>query len=61
MELNPYHGAMSKHSRSGIQEEWMLGEVHVLCCTSAFGMGVDKKNVRAVVHLSIPSSIEEYY
>jgi RecQ family ATP-dependent DNA helicase len=56
-----YHGAMSKQLRSSVQSEWMSGSLQVLCCTSAFGMGVDKANVRAVLHYSLPPSMEDYY
>ena len=56
-----YHGAMSKQLRSATQEKWMIGAMQVLCCTTAFGMGVNPKNVRAVIHFSLPFSLEEYY
>lgn len=56
-----YHGAMSKQLRSSIQNQWMTGHLQLLCCTSAFGMGVDKPNVRAVIHYSLPASMEDYY
>ncbi|XP_028402106.1 Bloom syndrome protein homolog [Dendronephthya gigantea] len=56
-----YHGSMSRQLRSSLQDKWMTGDLQVLCCTSAFGMGVDKPNVRAVIHYSLPASMEDYY
>ena len=56
-----YHGGMSNSRRSTIQKEWMDDEVSVLVATNAFGMGVDKPDVRAVIHYNAPGSIEAYY
>lgn len=56
-----YHGSMSKQLRSSLYTQWMAGDLQVLCCTSAFGMGVNKSNVRAVIHYSLPGSMEDYY
>ena len=56
-----YHGAMSKSLRSSVQTRWIDGHIQVLFCTSAFGMGVDKPNVRAIIHYSLPASFEDYY
>lgn len=56
-----YHGAMSRQLRSVLQSQWISGQLQSLCCTSAFGMGIDKPNARTVVHYSIPSSLEDYY
>ena len=39
---------------------WLNGDVSVMCCTNAFGMGIDKKDVRFVIHLTMPSSVEDY-
>ena len=57
----PYHGKMEAAERRRNQERWMSDEVHVLVGTIAFGLGINKPNVRAVVHLSLPKSIEQYY
>jgi ATP-dependent DNA helicase RecQ len=57
----PYHGKMETHERKRNQERWMSDEVRVLVGTIAFGLGINKANVRAVVHLSLPKSIEQYY
>lgn len=56
-----YHGKMSAAERRKNQERWMSDEVRVLVGTIAFGLGINKAAVRAVVHLSLPKSIEQYY
>lgn len=56
-----YHGGMSAKERTAAQEHWMRGEVDVMVATNAFGMGVDKPDVRAVIHYNAPGSIEAYY
>lgn len=57
----PYHGKMESTARRRHQVQWMSDEVPVLVGTLAFGMGINKPSVRAVVHLSLPKSIEQYY
>ncbi len=57
----PYHGQMSAETRRVNQELWMSDEVRVLVGTLAFGLGINKPGVRAVIHLSLPKSIEQYY
>jgi ATP-dependent DNA helicase RecQ len=57
----PYHGKMSNDLRQKNQELWMSGEARVLVGTVAFGLGINKPDVRAVVHLSLPKSLEQYY
>ena len=56
-----YHGKMDAQTRSRNQERWMSDEVRVLVGTIAFGLGINKASVRAVIHLSLPKSIEQYY
>ena len=56
-----YHGSVASGGRKWVQQKWMLNEVTVVCATIAFGMGVDKHDVRFVVHLSPPKSISGYY
>jgi len=56
-----YHGKMESDARRRNQERWMSDEVRVLVGTIAFGLGINKAAVRAVIHLSLPKSIEQYY
>jgi ATP-dependent DNA helicase RecQ len=56
-----YHGKMDSDTRRQNQERWMSDEVRVLVGTVAFGLGINKAAVRAVIHLSLPKSIEQYY
>ena len=56
-----YHGKMGADERRRNQERWMSDEVRVLVGTIAFGLGINKAAVRAVIHLSLPKSIEQYY
>ena len=56
-----YHGKMGAAERRNNQERWMSDEVRVLVGTIAFGLGINKASVRAVVHLALPKSIEQYY
>src|SRR5689334_10143024 len=56
-----YHGKMDGETRRRNQERWMSDEVRVLVGTIAFGLGINKAAVRAVIHLSLPKSIEQYY
>ena len=56
-----YHGKMNADERRRNQESWMTDEVRVLVGTVAFGLGINKAAVRAVIHLSLPKSIEQYY
>jgi ATP-dependent DNA helicase RecQ len=57
----PYHGKMDTGERRRNQERWMSDEVRVLVGTIAFGLGINKATVRAVIHLALPKSIEQYY
>jgi ATP-dependent DNA helicase RecQ len=56
-----YHGQMDSEDRRRNQEKWMADEVRVLVGTIAFGLGINKAAVRAVIHLSLPKSVEQYY
>jgi ATP-dependent DNA helicase RecQ len=56
-----YHAGISSVERSQKQESWIQNEVRVMVCTNAFGMGIDKPDVRLVVHFDIPDCLEHYY
>jgi ATP-dependent DNA helicase RecQ len=56
-----YHAGLHRDQRAQVQKAWMTGEVPVVVATNAFGMGVDKANVRRVIHLQMPGSLEAYY
>jgi ATP-dependent DNA helicase RecQ len=56
-----YHGKMDNDTRRENQERWMSDDVRVLVGTVAFGLGINKAAVRAVIHLSLPKSIEQFY
>ncbi|MBC7534543.1 MAG: RecQ family ATP-dependent DNA helicase [Ferruginibacter sp.] len=59
-EAKPYHGKMDKEEKTANQNAFMTGKVDIMVATSAFGMGVDKSNVGAVVHYDISDSLENY-
>lgn len=56
-----YHAGLQNELRKRIQERFLKGEIRVIAATSAFGMGIDKSDIRAVIHYDIPASIESYY
>jgi RecQ family ATP-dependent DNA helicase len=56
-----YHAGLEPEHRTAIQERFMATESGVICATNAFGMGVDKPDVRSVWHVTIPTSVEAYY
>ena len=56
-----YHAGLSQQERSDRQEKWINNKIRVIVCTNAFGMGIDKPDVRVVVHMDIPDNLENYY
>lgn len=56
-----FHAGMTFEEKQSRQQMWKEGKIRVMVATNAFGMGIDKSNVRSVIHYSFPSSIEEYY
>lgn len=56
-----YHAGLETYERAKRQDAWQKGTTHVMVCTNAFGMGIDKPDVRLVIHFNLPSSIESYF
>ena len=56
-----YHAGLAPEEKDQRQEKWKQGLVRVIVATNAFGMGIDKPDVRVVVHMDLPGSLEEYY
>jgi ATP-dependent DNA helicase RecQ len=57
----PYHAGLDRRRRAEVQRAFLADEVPLIVATNAFGMGVDKPNVRTVAHASVPASLEAYY
>lgn len=56
-----YHAGLPQEERETKQQAWALGQTRVIVCTNAFGMGIDKPDVRSVIHYNIPECLENYY
>ncbi|EJS76358.1 DNA helicase RecQ [Bacillus cereus] len=61
VSVSKYHAGMSDHDRNEQQELFLRDEVSVMIATSAFGMGIDKSNIRYVIHYQLPKNMESYY
>jgi len=56
-----YHAGLTQDERNSKQENWIQNKIRVIVCTNAFGMGIDKPDVRVVVHADVPDCLENYY
>ena len=56
-----YHAGLSYNERNKKQDAWLNNEIRIMVCTSAFGMGIDKADVRTVIHYDVPDCLENYY
>lgn len=56
-----YHAGLANEVRAEIQEDFITGKLNIICATNAFGMGIDRPDVRTVVHFNMPGSLEAYY
>jgi ATP-dependent DNA helicase RecQ len=56
-----YHAGLGNEERNTKQENWVKNKTRIICCTNAFGMGIDKPDVRLVVHYDVPDCLENYY
>ena len=59
--VGAYHAGMPIALRQEMQANWMSNKTPIIVCTSAFGMGINKPDVRAVIHFDLPNSLEQYY
>lgn len=60
LRVSYYHGGMETVDRITVQQQFINDQLDVICCTSAFGMGIDKQNIRLVIHYHFPAELESY-
>lgn len=58
--VDSYHSKRSREDRQAIQQQFKMGQIDILFATSAFGMGVNQKNIRTIIHYHLPNTIEDY-
>lgn len=56
-----YHAGLTQEERNSKQEDWIKNKTRIIVCTNAFGMGIDKPDVRVVIHADVPDCVENYY
>jgi ATP-dependent DNA helicase RecQ len=61
LSVGGYHAGLDEGQRTGMQQRFMAGEVRIMVATNAFGMGIDKPDIRFVAHYDVPGSLEAYY
>lgn len=61
LSVDFYHAGLDNEVRSRKQQDWMSGKTQIIAATNAFGMGIDKPNVRFVIHFDLPDTLENYY
>ena len=61
LNARAYHANLSQYERTKVQNDWIANKIQVIVATTAFGMGIDKPDVRYVIHIDLPHSMERYY